>query len=156
MAKKSPAQLDAEIAAALRRPISRGARTSPEPLRELVERVAANSKHRQKRLHQALLRHPALVVTDQRGRQTLLIRSGEMSNPDEGAYRVTKLLPDGPEGHITRRSITRLAQDLSRDLAPDRIEPASEDRVMAWISTPEYAEGTDRVLEMQRRNRSGT
>lgn len=68
---------------------------------------------------------------------------------------MTKLLPDGPEGHITRRSITRLAQDLSRDLAPERIEPASEDQVMAWVSTPEYVEGSEHVLEMQRRNRRG-
>jgi hypothetical protein len=78
-----------------------------------------------------------------------------MSNPAEGSHRVTKLLPDGPEGHITRRSITRLAQDLARDLAPERIEPASEERVAAWVSTPEYAEGAERVFEMQQRNRRG-
>jgi hypothetical protein len=63
------------------------------------------------------------------------------------------LLPDGPQGHITRKSITRLAQDLSRDLMPERIEPVDEDRVMTWVSTPEYLEGSERVLEMQRRNR---
>lgn len=76
-----------------------------------------------------------------------------MSNPSEGAHRVTMLLPDGPQGHITRKSITRLAQDLSRDLMPDRITPVDEDQVMAWVSTPEYSEGSERVLEMQRRNR---
>jgi hypothetical protein len=153
--KKTRAQLDAEIDEVLRRPISREAKTSPEPLREFAERVSTNSKLRQKRLHQALFRYPALIVTDRRGRQTLLIHSGEMSNPEEGEHRVTKFLADGPEGHVTRRSIARLAQDLSRDLSPDRIEPADDDRVMAWMSTPEYAEGSERVLEMQRRNRSG-
>lgn len=71
----------------------------------------------------------------------------------EGSHRVTKLLKDGPEGHVTRKSITRLAQDLSRDLAPERIEPADEERVMAWVTTPEYVEGSEHVLEMQRRNR---
>jgi len=76
-----------------------------------------------------------------------------MSNPEEGAHRVTLLLPDGPQGHITRKSIMRLAQDLSRDLMPNRIEPVDEDRVMAWVSTPEYSEGSERVLEMQWRNR---
>lgn len=150
---KSRAQLDAEIREALLRPISSGPRSPKESLRAMVERVSRESKSRQKRLHQALLRYPALIVTDSRGRRTLLISSGEMSNPEEGNHRVTMLLPDGPQGHITRRSITRLAQDLSRDLAPNRIEPASEDQVMAWVSTPEYLEGSERVLEMQRRNR---
>jgi hypothetical protein len=105
------------------------------------------------RLHQALLRHPALIVTDRRGRRSTADLVGEEQPP-----RCTprdQALPDGPEGHVTRTSILRLAQDLSRDLAPDRIEPADEARVLAWISTPEYVEGSERVLEMQRRNRRG-
>jgi len=151
---KSRAVLEAEIREILRRPILRGGPKDPsEPLREYVQRVSTQSKLRQKRLHQALIHYPAIVVTDSRGRQTLLISSGEMSNPEDGAYRVTKLLKDGPEGHVTRRSILRLAQDLSRDLSPDRIEPVTEDQVMAWVSTPEYVEGSERVMEMQRRNR---
>ncbi len=150
---KSKKQLDDEIAAALRRPLSRGPISSSESLRQFAERVSSESKLRQKRLHQALLRHPALIVTDRRGRQTLLISSGEMSNPEEGTHRVTKLLRDGPEGHITRKSVTRLAQDLSRDLSPHQIEPADDDQVNAWVSTPEYIEGSERVLEMQQRNR---
>jgi len=151
---KSRAQLDAEIRESLSKPIStRTPGTPKESLREMVERVSRESKSRQKRLHQALLRHPALIVTDPHGRKTLLIYSGEMSNPEEGEHRVTMLLPDGPQGHITRKSIMRLAQDLSRDLMPNRIEPVDEDRVMAWISTPEYNEGSERVLETQRRNR---
>jgi hypothetical protein len=76
-----------------------------------------------------------------------------MSNPEEGAHRVTKLLRDGPEGHITRKTVTSLARDLSRDLAPARIDPAGEQQVMEWVSTPEYAEGAERVMEMQKRNR---
>jgi hypothetical protein len=147
------AQLEAEIREALRRPISRAPISPSESLGEFSLRVEKTSKLRQKRLHQALLRHPALIVTDRRGRETLLILSGEMSNPEEGAHRVTKLLRDGPEGHVTRRSVARLAQELSRDLAPERIEPVDEERIMAWVSTPEYAKGSERVLEMQRRNR---
>jgi hypothetical protein len=151
---KSRAQLDAEIRESLSSPIStQGPGAPKESLHELVDRVSRESKSRQKRLHQALLRHPALIVTDHRGRRTLLISSGEMSNPEEGAHRVTLLLPDGPQGHITRKSIMRLAQDLSRDLMPNRIEPVDEDQVTAWVSTPEYSEGSERVLEMQRRNR---
>jgi hypothetical protein len=150
---KSRAQLEADIAAALRRPITHDPIKPLESLRSFSERVSQVSKLRQKRLHQALLRHPALVVTDRRGRQTLLISSGEMSNPEEGAHRVTKLLKDGPEGHVTRKTVTSLAQELSRDLAPERIEPADEERVMKWVTTPEYVEGSERVLEMQRRNR---
>jgi hypothetical protein len=153
---KSRTQLEADIAAALRRPITHDPIKPSESLRSFSERFSQVSKLRklrQKRLHQALLRHPALVVTDRRGRQTLLISSGEMSNPEEGAHRVTKLLKDGPEGHVTRNTITSLARELSRDLAPERIEPASEERVMEWVTTPEYVEGSERVLEMQRRNR---
>jgi hypothetical protein len=142
---KYPAQLEMEI---LGRPIG-----PSESLRDYSARVSKVSKLRQKLLHQALLRHPALVVTDRRGRKTLLISSGEMSNPEEGAHRVTKLLKDGPEGHITRKTVTSLARDLSRDLAPAQIEPAGEEQVMEWVSTPEYAEGAERVLEMQSRNR---
>lgn len=151
--KKPRAQIEAEIREALGRPVSRGPIGKGESLGAFAERVGRESKARQKRLHQALLRHPALFVTDRRGRKTLLVLSGEMSNPQEGAYRVTKLLRDGPEGHVTRASIARLAQDLSRDLSPDRIEPASEDDVTAWVTTPEYLEGSERVFEMQRRNR---
>jgi hypothetical protein len=149
---KSRAQLDAEIRAALLQPLSQGPVKPKESLRDFSERVSRESKGRQKRLHQALLRYPALIVTDRRRRRTLLISSGEMSNPSEGAHRVTMLLPDGPQGHITRKSILQLAQDLSRDLSPDRIEPVDEDTVMAWVSTPKYLEGSEHVLEMQRRN----
>ena len=151
--KKSRAQIEAEIREAIGRPLSRGPIGQGEPLAAFVDRVGRESKARQKRLHQALLRYPAVFVTDRRGRKTLLVVSGEMSNPHEGAYRVTKLLRDGPEGHVTRPSIARLAQDLSRDLSPNQIEPAGEDDVMAWVTTPEYLEGSERVLEMQRRNR---
>jgi len=152
IAKKKRAELDAEIDEILRQPISRGPIAASESLIEFSERVGRDARARQKRLHQALLRYPAVIVTDRRGRRTLLISSGEMSHPEEGAHRVTRLGPDGPEGHTTRKTITRLAQDLSRDLAPDRIEPASEAAVMAWVSTPEYAEGAERVLEVQRHN----
>lgn len=151
--KRSRAQFERDIREALARPISRGPIGKGESLAAFARRVENEAKARQKRLHQALLRHPALFVTDRRGRKTLLILSGEMSNPDEGKFRITKLLRDGPEGHVTRASITRLAQDLSRDLSPDRIEPASEDDVTSWVTTPEYVEGSERVLEMQRRNR---
>lgn len=151
---RNRAQLESEIREALRRPIPRDDLSRSGSLSEFATHVQRTSKLRQKRLHQALLRYPALIVTDRRGRETLLISSGEMSNPEEGAHRVTKFLRDGPEGHVTRRSIARLAQDLSRDLAPERIEPASDEQVMAWMSTPEYVEGSERVLEMQRRNRT--
>ena len=147
--KKTPAQLDREIAQALAKT------TEPIAKEDLFTRSTIDSNRRQKAMHQALLTWPALIVTGPRGRKTLLIQSGEMSNPEEGPHRVTLFLADGPEGHIARKSITRLAQDLSRDLFPTKIEPASEDHVMRWMSTPEYIEGAERVLEMQRRNRRG-
>ena len=148
MPRKTAAQLDAEIAEVIATP-----RLGKGSLSEFAASVGRVAARRQKRLHQALLAHQALIVTDGHGRKTLLIQSGEMSNPEEGTHRVTKYLEDGPEGHVTRTSITRLAQDLSRDLAPEKIEPASEARVMAWMGTKEFAEGSQRVFEMQRRNR---
>lgn len=147
------ARLEAEIVAVLAQPVSRGPVTSSESLTDFAERVSRDRKTRQKRLHQALLRYPALVVTDRRGRRTLLIRSGEMSHPEEGAYRVTQLLEDGPLGHVTRRSILALAQELASDLAPEKIEPVGDAEVTAWVSTPAYVEGAARVLEVQRLNR---
>ena len=147
--KKSRAELDAEIDRALAAGIMP---PKGRPLRDFAHDVEVQSKRRQKRLHQMLLAHHGLVVTDGGGKQTLLIRSGEMSNPEEGAHRVTEYLKDGPRGHMTRKTITRLAQDLSRDLAPVKIEAADDDRVMAWMTTPEYEAGVAHVLEMQRRN----
>jgi hypothetical protein len=103
-------------------------------------------------LHRALLAHQALIVTDGRGTETLLLRTGEMSNPSEGAHRVSLFQHDGPVGHITRKSVTALAQDLSRDLMPHSVEPASEAEAMSWMSTPEFERGVERVLEVQRAN----
>lgn len=31
---------------------------------------------------------------------------------------------------------------------------ADDERVSAWVSTPEYIEGSERVFEMQRRNQA--
>lgn len=152
MASRPRARIEAEIEEVLRRPISRGPIAPGESLVAFAERVSQESKARQKRLHQALLRYPALIVTDRRGKRTLLISSGEMSHPEEGAHRVSTFLPDGPWGHVTRKSILQLATELASDLAPDRIESADDAQVMAWMSTPEYLEGAERVLEMQRRN----
>jgi len=153
-ASRKHAQLEAEIAEALSRPIVEGGGIRPdEDLWDFALRVDVTRKTRQKRLHQALLRHPALIVVDGTGRRTLLISSGEMSNPEEGARRVTMFHEDGPVGHVTRRSVTQLAGELSRDLAPVTIRPTTEDEVMAWMSTPEYTRGAERVLEVQRLNR---
>lgn len=58
----------------------------------------------------------------------------------EGAYRVTMLREDGPLGHVTRPTVLQLAAELSRDLSPDRIEPVGDEEVVAWTTTPEYAE----------------
>lgn len=116
-------------------------------------KASREASARQKRMHQALLKHQAFVVTGPNGRQTLLIQSGEMSNPHEGKHRVTMFGDDGPEGHITRTSILRLAQDLSRDLYPKAIRGATDAEVMEWMGTDKYKKGAEHVLEMQRRNR---
>lgn len=150
--RRSRERLDAEVAAYLDQPISAGPLGRSESLSDYAERASREAGRRQKRLHQALLRHAALVVTDSRGRRTLLILSGEMSNPSEGRHRVTMLLPDGPLGHLTRPSVADLARDLARDLMPDRIRPVDDAEVTAWVSTREYAEGAERVMEVQRRN----
>ncbi len=144
--KKTPAQLDADIAIALARA------AQPIPKADFFTRPSIDAAARQKAMHQALLTWPAIIATNSRGKRTLLIHSGEMSNPEEGAHRVTMFGTDGPHGHLVRKSVHRLAQDLSRDLFPVSLKPASEDQVMAWMSTAEYIEGAERVLEAQRWN----
>lgn len=146
--KKSRAELDADIERALARKI----KLSEGDFAEAARGLHHQSKLRQKLLHRALLEHPALIVTDTTGRKTLLLRTGEMSNPAEGSIRVTQYHEDGPTGHVTRKTITQLAQELSRDLSPRKIEPASEAKVVAWMSTPEFERGVARVLEVQRAN----
>jgi hypothetical protein len=105
-------KLDREIAAALSVPNIKAV-----PLREFVEANAARAKRNEKRMHQALLKYQAMIVTGPGGKRTLLIQSGEMSNPSEGAIRVTEYEEDGPRGHVTRKTIHRLAQDLASDLS---------------------------------------
>ena len=146
--KKTPAQLDAEIAIAL----AKASRPMNGKDADFFTRSSGDNAARQKAMHQALLTWPAFIVTDTSGRRTLLIHSGEMSNPEEGSHRVTKFGPDGPEGHIVRRSVLRLAQDLARDIYPAKLKEATEAQVIAWMSSPEYIEGAERVLEAQRWN----
>jgi hypothetical protein len=119
---------------------------------DFFERSMRESAERKANMLAALKQHDAVIVTGPQGRRSLLIKTPEMSNTDEGSIRVTTFLPDGPEGHITRKSIERLAEDLARDLYPKNIEPATEADVMAWTGTPEFEEGSARVAEMQRRN----
>lgn len=154
MKPKTKAQLEREIKEALElaSPISPSIK---ESLRGYSEGVGKRAKLRQKLLHKAMLEHQALIVTRSDGKRVLVIQSGEMSNPSEGTFRATEYWSDGPRGHTTRKSLTRLAQDLASDLSPKKIEPASEEDVMRWMGTREFDEGTKRVLEMQRFNERG-
>jgi hypothetical protein len=141
-------KLDREIAEALARP-----RLTPTtPLAEYAAGVHAASRNEQKRMHQALLKWNAIIVVDRHGKRTLLLRTGEMSNPEEGGHRVTLYAEDGPLGHLTRKSITRLAQDLASDLVPVVLKEAREDDVLRWMGTAKFEKGVEHVLEMQRLN----
>lgn len=140
-------KLDRDIAAALAVP-----NIKDVPLREYMKANGERAKRDEKRMHQALLKYQAMIVTRRDGKRVLLIQSGEMSNPSEGAFRVTEYWDDGPRGHITRTSILRLAQDLATDVYPEAIAPASEDDVMRWFGTRKFIEGSEHVFEMQRRN----
>lgn len=119
-----------------------------------VDRMKRERWERVEHVLAALDESPALIGTDGRGNVEMMIVSGEMQTPEEGAFRVTYFLPDGPRGHDVRDSIADIA-DLIASNRYVSVEPATEDEVEAWTSTPEFAEGSKRVAFIQAINELG-
>jgi lysophospholipase L1-like esterase len=117
-----------------------------------MERLNARTARRHKPLIDALEAHPAVIVDAAGGRKLLLIKSAEMSNPEEGAVRVTVFDEDGPMMHVTKATLAPIATELSQDWRPQVITPADDDAVMAFTSTERFARGAAEVARMQRVN----
>lgn len=115
-------------------------------------RIMRRAKEGESRVRDALEHHDALIITARGGRRILVLKTPEMSNPHEGALRITTFDEDGPIGHQTRATVAQLADEVYRDWHPEAITLASEAEVMAWTGTERFAKGAAAVAEMQRRN----
>ena len=107
--------------------------------REAIVRVDA--------VERALAQSPAIITTTG-DRDELYILTREMSHPEDGAWRLTNFLHDGPWGHDTRPTIRELAE-LVANRRPASIRPATDDDVIAWTSTPAFVTGAKHVAFIQ-------
>lgn len=81
----------------------------------------------------------------------MAIVSGELSDRAEGAYRVTFFGADGPHGHQTKDSMSKIAKAILEAM-DGNFAAMSEDDVMAWTTTPEFEVGSRVVGYMQAEN----
>ena len=129
--KKTTAQLDREI-------------------NESLERFRANKRSRHGAILRVIRSAPiAIVMTDRTGRETLAIVTREMSRASEGAWRASLYWHDGPVGHITRKTLGVIANELATDYAPESIRVVDDAAVITWTGTDEFAEGARKVAEVQ-------
>lgn len=113
-----------------------------------IERMRQKHAARLEAVESALAKSPAIIVTHKDGRREMYILTPEMSSPQDGAWRLTCLMPDGPWGHDTRRTVRDLAEEVARS-HPHTVTPASEDEVQMWTSTTEFVQGSKRVAFIQ-------
>jgi len=92
---------------------------------------------------------PAIITTDTASRRELVLMTDDPL--ERGSRRVTYLAKDGPRGHFTSASHRALIEHVA-DGYPVHARPATDADVIVWTSTPEYADGARRVLEVQRAN----
>lgn len=136
-------------------PFSRllGAPSDPEKpsIDELARRARNARKARESMVRDAFGKSSAIILTTKDGDEKLAILSGEMQNTQHGKHRVTYFGKDGPIGHATRTSLSKIVEDVI-DYYPTNVRPATEAEVMKWTSTEEFEEGARRVAEVQRLN----
>ncbi len=126
------------------------AKKGPDWFREMNEKFATDRRKRHGDVLRAIRKPPtAIVMTDKSGRETLAIVTREMSNPEEGAWRASVYWRDGPVGHLTRKTLGKIAGELSSDYAPVKVRTTNDDEVMRWTGTREFTDGFQRVLETQ-------
>lgn len=115
------------------------------------ERLNKKSNARKAAMREALATHDAVFITSGT-RKILLVKTPEMSNPEEGAVRVMTFDDDGPIGHTTRPTLDKIADELARDWHPDTIEPATMAEVDAFTGTEKFAKGSAAVIAVQKAN----
>lgn len=118
-------------------------------------KIKRDKEIRRERLRDAFALSPAIIVKDKSGRETLLIKSGETANPEQGAFRVSSFAHDGPIGHVTRKTPEVLIEEIADDFYPVDARPAFDEEVMDWTSTQEFERGAERVAAVQRANARG-
>lgn len=96
----------------------------------------------------ALDQSAGIIATDRNGDRELLIVSGEMQTPEEGALRVSYFRPDGPWGHETRKDLKAIAAAIA-DHYYKTVRPATEDEVIDWTTSKEFVDGSHRVAFVQ-------
>lgn len=84
-------------------------------------------------------------------RARMAIKSGEMSEPEHGRFRVTFFGPDGPHGHATRNTEREIVREIWMAL-PAPVFPMSDDEVIEWTSTAEFEKGSKLTAYVQAEN----
>lgn len=139
MPKKTAAQLNREINAHLAKKVD-----------PLAEKYRAISRSRHGAVLRAIRKPPvSAVMTDRNGRETLILVTREMSHASEGPWRASVFWHDGPVGHVTRKTLGAIASELATDYQPANVRVVSDEDVIAWTSTDEFAEGAKKVAEVQ-------
>lgn len=93
----------------------------------------------------------ALVATAH-GREYLLILSDSTTRPS--GFQITTFGSDGPIGHV-EGTLDEVLDRTASDLGRARLEPVGDDQVLAWTSTPEFIDGSNRVTYVQAWNELG-
>jgi len=101
------------------------------------------------RVQEALDTSPAIRVTYAH-RVEMAILTREMSNPEEGRYRMSFFLQDGPRGHETSSDVRKLAGTVASGMIS--VEPMTDAEVIAWTSAPAYVHGAKAVAFTQADN----
>ena len=120
-----------------------------ESFEQMIARLEREQQEHIDLIVDAFAASPAIHVTYKRGREELLILSGEMQYPEEGPLRVSYFLREGPRSHDVGKSVEELAKRIGQVTS---VEPVSEDYVMEWMSTPEFIQGSKVVAFIQADN----
>lgn len=105
--------------------------------REYKTMMAIREKRRQVTA-EMLARSP--VVRESHGRRELALVTSEMSNPEEGAFRVTFFLEDGPRGHRTRKTMDAIVDTILEEMTFP-LESASEADLLELQASATFQQG---------------
>jgi hypothetical protein len=88
---------------------------------------------------------------DSRGEPRMAIKSGELSDRKYGPIRVTFFGPDGPYGHVTKKTDLEAAEAVLEFMSPPYSAMADAD-VMEWTTTPAFERGSRIIAIIQAEN----
>lgn len=85
------------------------------------------------------------------GEPRMAIKSGELSDKAAGPIRVTFFGPDGPHGHVTKRTDREAAEAVLESMSGPFTAMADAD-VMEWTTTPTFERGSRIIAIVQAEN----